>query len=59
AITSDKAQIEHQVLLIREPGESVAHWERIMDQISEADGINVTRSSENGTAHVSWYIDSL
>ncbi|MCQ3022046.1 DUF1654 domain-containing protein [Pseudomonas savastanoi] len=54
AITSD-----HQVLLIREPGESVAHWERIMDQISEAEGISVTRNPENGTARVSWYIDSL
>ncbi|KPX05798.1 DUF1654 domain-containing protein [Pseudomonas savastanoi] len=59
AITSDKAQIERQVLLIREPGESVAHWERIMDQISEAEGISVTRNPENGTARVSWYIDSL
>ncbi|KFE49172.1 MULTISPECIES: DUF1654 domain-containing protein [Pseudomonas] len=59
AITSDKAQIEHQVLLTREPGESVAHWERIMDQISEAEGITVTRNPENGTAHVCWYIDSL
>ncbi|KPW87664.1 Protein of unknown function [Pseudomonas congelans] len=59
AINSDKAQIEHQVLLTREPGESVAHWERIMDQISEAEGITVTRNPENGTAHVCWYIDSL
>ncbi|AHG39217.1 DUF1654 domain-containing protein [Pseudomonas syringae] len=59
AIASDKAQIEHQVLLIREPGESVAHWEHIVDQISEAEGISVSRNPENGTAHVSWYIDSL
>ncbi|MCJ2371532.1 DUF1654 domain-containing protein [Pseudomonas sp. RGM 3321] len=59
AIASDKAQIEHQVLLIREPGESVAHWERIVDLISETEGISVTRNPENGTANVSWYIDSL
>ncbi|RMO84183.1 hypothetical protein ALQ32_01920 [Pseudomonas syringae pv. tagetis] len=59
AIASDKAQIEHQVLLIRELGESAAHWDHIVDQISEAEGIVVTRSPENGTAHVSWYIDSL
>lgn len=47
------------MLLIREPGESVAHWERIVDLISETEGISVTRNPENGTAHVSWYIDSL
>ncbi|RMU41981.1 hypothetical protein ALP29_201154 [Pseudomonas syringae pv. avii] len=47
------------MLLIREPGESAAHWDHIVDQISEAEGIVVTRSPENGTAHVSWYIDSL
>ncbi len=37
----------------------MAHWERIMDQISEAEGISVTRNPENGTARVSRYIDSL
>ncbi|MFH7479300.1 DUF1654 domain-containing protein, partial [Pseudomonas syringae pv. tagetis] len=56
AIASDKPQIEHQVLFIREPGESVAHWDRLIDQISESEGITVTLNSENGTAHVSWYI---
>ncbi|KAA8712484.1 DUF1654 domain-containing protein [Pseudomonas cannabina] len=59
AITSDKAQIEHQVLLVREPGEVLEHWERILEEISEAEGITVTRHPENGTAHVCWYIDSL
>ncbi|MBA1231134.1 DUF1654 domain-containing protein [Pseudomonas viridiflava] len=57
-ITSPKAQIEHQVLLIREPGESPVHWERIVEQISEAEGINVKRNVENGSVHVSWYVES-
>ena len=57
-ITSPKAQIEHQVLLVREPGESPAHWEQIVEQVSEAEGINVTRNFENGSVNVSWYVES-
>ncbi|MCQ9468752.1 DUF1654 domain-containing protein [Pseudomonas alliivorans] len=57
-ITSPKAQIEHQVLLSREPDESPVHWEQIVEQISEAEGINVTRNFENGTVNVSWYVES-
>ncbi|KPW30149.1 DUF1654 domain-containing protein [Pseudomonas tremae] len=59
AIASDKAQIEHQVLLVREPGEAHEHWERILEQIGEAEGVSVTRNPDTGTAHVCWYIDSL
>ena len=57
-ITSPKAQIEHQVLLVREPGESPVHWEQIVEQISEAEGINVTRNFEHGSVNVSWYVES-
>ncbi|OUM04699.1 hypothetical protein BW686_24975 [Pseudomonas syringae] len=59
AIASDKAQIEHQVLLVREPGEALDHWERILEQIGETEGVSVTRNLATGTVHVSWYIDSL
>ncbi|WP_123632906.1 DUF1654 domain-containing protein, partial [Pseudomonas viridiflava] len=52
------AQIEHQVLLVREPGESPVHWEQIVEQISETEGINVTRNFENGSVNVSWYVES-
>lgn len=57
-ITSPKAQIDHQVLLIRERGESLLHWEQIVEEISEAEGITVTRNLETGSVNVSWYVDS-
>ncbi|MBI6854182.1 DUF1654 domain-containing protein [Pseudomonas lijiangensis] len=56
-ITSSQAQIEHQIRLHREPGESLLHWEQIAEQLMEAEGVTVTRDSTNDTIHLSWYVE--
>ncbi|MBX8522167.1 DUF1654 domain-containing protein [Pseudomonas cichorii] len=56
-ITSPQAQIEHQIRLHREPGESLLHWEQIAEQLMEAEGVTVTRDSTNDTIHLSWYVE--
>ncbi|MBX8492009.1 DUF1654 domain-containing protein [Pseudomonas cichorii] len=56
-ITSPQAQIEHQIRLHREPGESILHWEQIAEQLMEAEGVTVTRDSTNDTIHLSWYVE--
>ncbi|MBX8502678.1 DUF1654 domain-containing protein [Pseudomonas cichorii] len=56
-ITSPQAQIEHQIRLHREPGESLLHWEQIAEQLMESEGVTVTRDSKNDTIHLSWYVE--
>ncbi|GFM73653.1 DUF1654 domain-containing protein [Pseudomonas cichorii] len=56
-ITSPQAQIEHQIRLHREPGESLLHWEQIAEQLMEAEGVTVTRDSANDTLHLAWYVE--
>ncbi|RMQ48626.1 hypothetical protein ALQ04_01981 [Pseudomonas cichorii] len=56
-ITSDRAQIEHQVSIHREPGESLLHWEQIVEELMEAEGVSVTRDSADAI-HLAWYVES-
>ncbi|MFJ4143513.1 DUF1654 domain-containing protein [Pseudomonas sp. NPDC089734] len=56
-ITSDRAQIEHQVSIRREPGESRLHWAQIVEQLMEAEGVTLTCDSANDTIHLAWYVE--
>lgn len=54
-ITSQKAQVEHQAYISREPDESRHHWEQLLGEISEAEGVTLTRR-EDGSAHIAWFV---
>ncbi|GFM82891.1 hypothetical protein PSCICN_35830 [Pseudomonas cichorii] len=56
-ISSPQAQIEHQIRLHREPGESLLHWEQIAEHLMEAEGVTVTRDHTNDTIHLAWYVE--
>jgi hypothetical protein len=54
-ILSPKAQIDHQVLISPEPGESLSQWDHLISEIRDAEGVSI-RSCEDGRFLVSWFI---
>jgi hypothetical protein len=54
-ITSPKAQIDHQALIAREPGETKGNWDRLVAEIQDAEGVSLT-PCEDGRYRVSWFV---
>jgi len=53
AITTPRAQRERQANLAPEPGDRPEDWERLLDEIQQADGVDITRRSD-GSCYVTW-----
>lgn len=52
-ITTPRAQIERQANICRQPDDRAEDWERLVDEIQQADGVSMTKRSD-GTIHVRW-----
>ncbi|WP_236232586.1 DUF1654 domain-containing protein [Pseudomonas solani] len=52
---SYRARIEHQIVIAREPQDTHAAWEQLMDEIREAPGVRLTPRPD-GSMHVGWFI---
>ncbi|AHY43844.1 DUF1654 domain-containing protein [Stutzerimonas decontaminans] len=53
AITTPRAQRERQANLAREPGDQPDDWDRLLDEIQQADGVAMTRRND-GSVYVTW-----
>lgn len=53
AITTPRAQRERQANLAREPDDRLEDWERLLDEIQQADGVAMTKRSD-GSVYVTW-----
>jgi hypothetical protein len=53
AITTPRAQRERQANLSREPDDRLEDWERLLDEIQQADGVAMTKRSD-GSVYVTW-----
>ncbi len=52
-ITTPRAQYERQANLVRHPDDRPEDWERLMDEIQQADGVSLTKRPD-GSVHVRW-----
>ncbi|MCO6057339.1 DUF1654 domain-containing protein [Pseudomonas sp. MOB-449] len=52
-ITSPRAQQECQANIAREPHESPEDWQRLLEQISEAEEVSMTHR-DDGSVHLAW-----
>ncbi len=55
AVHSRLAQAEHQVVIRREPHESQADWDRLIEEIQDAETVTVTPRPD-GSMHLAWYV---
>jgi hypothetical protein len=54
-ITTPRARYEHQAVIQRLPGDQPDDWERLLDEISDAEGVKLNLRPD-GSVHVVWYI---
>ena len=52
-ISTPRAQRERQANLAREPDDRPEDWDRLLDEIQQADGVVLTRCSD-GSVYVTW-----
>ena len=52
-IATPRAQRERQVNLAREPDDRNEDWDRLLDEIQQADGVAMTRRTD-GSVYVTW-----
>ena len=52
-ISTPRAQRERQANLAREPDDRPEDWDRLLDEIQQADGVAMTRRSD-GSVYVTW-----
>lgn len=52
-ITTPRAQVERQVSLAPLPGDRPEDWERLIEEIQDADGVALTKRPD-GSVHVRW-----
>lgn len=57
AVHSRLAQAEHQVVIRREPHESQDDWDRLMEEIRDAEMVTVTPRPD-GSTHLAWYVSN-
>lgn len=55
-ITSPRSQLDHQAFISKRPSESIHDWERLLEEISDADGVTLTRQG-NDSAKVAWFVE--
>ncbi len=53
AITTPRAQRERQANLARDPDDRPEDWDRLLDEIQQAEGVVLTRRSD-GSVYVTW-----
>jgi hypothetical protein len=54
-VTSQKAQIDHQALIIREPSDSRRNWDRLVSELKDSEGLSVT-APDDQTLLISWFV---
>ncbi|MCY1304295.1 hypothetical protein D9M70_540420 [compost metagenome] len=54
-VHSRLAQAEHQAVIRPEPHESQEDWDRLLEEISDAEMVRVTPRSD-GSFHLAWYV---
>jgi len=54
-ISSPKAQIDHQAIIRPEPGEARAHWDRLISEIRDAEGVTIAPRGD-GSYLVVWFV---
>lgn len=52
-ITTPRALVERQANLTPQPGDRSEDWERLLDEIEQAEGVALTYRSD-GSVHVRW-----
>lgn len=53
AISTPRAQRERQANLAREPDDRPEDWDRLLDEIQQADGVAMIRRND-GSVYVTW-----
>lgn len=53
-LTTPRAQVEHQAVITREPGDSCQDWDRLLEEIRDAEGVTLT-PRRDGSLHVAWF----
>ncbi|WP_431484177.1 DUF1654 domain-containing protein [Pseudomonas solani] len=53
-VSTPRAQIEHQVVIDREPGDIQLAWDQLLEEIGETEGVTLTRRAD-GSVHVFWF----
>lgn len=54
-ITTPRARYEHQAVIQRLPGDQPHDWERLLDEINDAEGVKLNPRPD-GSVHVVWYV---
>lgn len=54
-ITTPRARYEHQAVIQRLPGDHPNDWERLLDEINDAEGVKLNKRPD-GSVHVVWYV---
>ena len=55
-IVTPRAQVEHQAVIYRQSGESPQDWERLLEEIRDAEGVTMTTREDEGV-HLAWYVE--
>lgn len=53
-VSTPRAQIEHQIVLAREPGDIQSAWDQFLEEIRETEGVTLTRRAD-GSIHIAWF----
>jgi len=53
-VSTPRAQVEHQIVITREPGDLQLAWEQLLEEIREA-GVTMTPRPD-GSVHVCWFV---
>ncbi len=54
-VSTPRAQIEHQVVLAREPGDIQLAWDQLLEEIRETEGVTLTPRAD-GSIHIAWFV---
>jgi hypothetical protein len=54
-LASQKAQIDHQAVIVREPSDSRRNWDRLISELQEAEGVLVV-AREDQSLLISWFV---
>lgn len=54
-VHSRLAQAEHQVVIRREPHEAQEDWDRLVEEIRDAEMVRIT-PRQDGSLHLAWFV---
>ncbi|MCU9949832.1 DUF1654 domain-containing protein [Pseudomonas sp. PDM13] len=54
-VSTPRAQIEHQIVLAREPGDMQPAWDQFLEEIRETEGVTLTPRTD-GSIHIAWFV---